>query len=472
MDVQHSEPYEEFLQEAQEQLSGLEISSIEVPKEIPKTINDFPPEVLGEILEHVVSNSTYLCSKAISTPMILAQVSSTWRAIVFSNPRIWNSIVVDCGNWQNMNQITEAAQRHLSNSRSLPISIHAIGFLPDGDPGPSNHYMIQNLLSPYISRIRHLSLAFPSGWLSTFLQHDIDGSEIQSLESVNLVYHPTGRSRGVTTNNIFANAPRLRSFEMRYASPWCWQISGTMLNLPWRQLKEAHFINVIIAPQDVASILQQCTQLETCSLTVQKDSPFEEIPFFPHTDTAVYSIRSLTIHAPKSYQFDRYLGRIRFPSLEHLRITFVNFPDGHVGKKWSQEQFTNLINRSHCQLRVLSTSAEVSHQDIEAILGNVPSLVELDVLAGEPISASTVRLMCHGLLAPNLEVIKCAVSPDMLSDFLDMLDCRYVPRKSRAIYRGVRSALISCSKRTEGYNQVRERIIEFRSGGRDVTVVG
>ncbi|GLB35690.1 hypothetical protein LshimejAT787_0212550 [Lyophyllum shimeji] len=217
-----------------------------------------------------------------------------------------------------------------------------------------------------------------------------------------------------------------------------------MFNLPLHQLQELHLLHFTLWSEELSSMLGRCQNLEACTLFVTKDyhSSTGGPPAFA---TAIPGVRSLTLYNAKNFDYDN-------------------------SRKWAQAQFNALTSRSCFALRTLSTSTHINNVDIESVLGEMPSLVELDVLEGEPISDSTLRLLCRGLLGPKLEVLKCAVEPGMLSDFLDMLDCRYVPKKSRAVYRGLRSVVIRCSKNTAGYTEVCERLQELKHSGRDVAV--
>ncbi|KAF5386860.1 hypothetical protein D9615_002126 [Tricholomella constricta] len=474
MDINHG--LEDTVHETEEMLSCMQIFSPRLDTtqgsngggsvcQRPRTeIKDFPPEILGKVFEHCISDSdpAVIYFKSLSTPMKLAQVSWTWRSVAFSVPRLWNEVVVDYGDLKNIHQLAQATHNHLVHSNALPIIIHTKGSLLNGSPGPVRGDFIMNLLSPYANRIRHLTLSFPVELMNQFLQQRVAGFTIPVLESVTLVYRRMGPRVHLVPVNVFAHAPRLRTFEIKYAL----RVPDLELDLQWDQITELNFVRLIIPSAQVSSILRRCLNLQNCTLTVPKEYPFEETNFLPATDSILPSIRCLTLYNEKDNNYDNYLAGIEFPSLERLNVMFIGNQS-----KWEQGQFMSLQRRSRCTLRVLSTSAHVGHENIEAILGDVPSLTELDVLEGQPISASTLRLICNGLLAPNLEVLRCAVEPDMLSDFLDMLDCRHVPRKSRATYRGIKSAVVSCSKATEGYRNVRKRLKELKSDGRDVKII-
>lgn len=445
--------------------------------------NKLPPEILSEIFQHYVCEPVLVSAqKGSVSPRVLTQVCSKWRAIAFATQSLWNDILVECGDWKSFNQLINITHEHLQYSRSMPISLRTIGQFPQPDRMSNGGFnggfnggvtggaygsfsMIRRLVFPIIGRLRDLTLSFPSPSLQSFLETPpSSGADLESLETVELVYN-TSQSH-VNFNQpieFFYGAPRLREFTLKAVNEWPTLLATNSFRLPWAQLTDLHFIRFSIPVTILPEILGNCHNLVTCTLTIIKDTDAPNNPV-----RALPSIRFLTLLNPVNSDYNKYLEGVAFPSLERLTISLDG--QGRNGKKWSQSQFSSMISRSGCSLQCLSTSGFIEHADIECVLGDVPSLVELDVLAGQAISQSTLRFICNGLMAPKLEVLKCVVESHMLPDFLDMLDCRYVPRKSRAAYRGIRSVVISCEKRTQGYGEVAERLEEFRDNGRDIVV--
>ncbi|KAG5640773.1 hypothetical protein DXG03_007242 [Asterophora parasitica] len=419
--------------EAEGHLSCLEISSPQVAatertETNKKTgVQDLPAELLCEIFEHFIAEPAVVSARGPSTPAALTQVCRIWRKVAFSTPRLWDDIVIECGDWSNIIHLTQAVREHLGRSNELPITIHATGKASYNSNGAAGG-RISNLLLPYANRTQHLTLAFPSECMNQFLQTAVPGFQIPALESVTLVYHNIQRNNDLLPIRAFANAPRLRKFEVKYEleslTYWFLHVSGTLFELPWDQLTELNLIHLILSPEAVPRILKRCPNLESCALTAAKEVSPEEATYHPTSDTILPSIRNLTLYNPKNYHYSNYLARIQFPNLERLSIQFIGGHEGRLVRKWEQRQLIALLERSQCQLRALSTTANISPDEIEEVLGDVPSLRELDVLEGECISTSTLRLMNCGYISPNLDTIKCAIEPSMLSDFLDMLDCR------------------------------------------------
>jgi F-box-like len=53
-----------------------------------------PPEIWSEVFVHCLPAGKFVEINVREAPMLLAQVSSLWRSIVLSTPRLWNSISV------------------------------------------------------------------------------------------------------------------------------------------------------------------------------------------------------------------------------------------------------------------------------------------------------------------------------------------------------------------------------------------
>ncbi|RDB19262.1 hypothetical protein Hypma_013519 [Hypsizygus marmoreus] len=437
--------------------------------------NKLPPEILSEIFEHYVDEPIVICSKqpqTVVSPFTLAHVSSKWRHIAFSTPSLWNRILIDCGDWTNMDTLTDIAHNYLQFSGSMPITLQTTGSFSQ----PRNHglldrsNLILDLILPFGTQIQHLTLSFPAVWMQNALDSYIAGFNWDFLESVELTY-TASQYRDIHFSRvmrIFGNAPRLNKFSVTMGPEWPRVGTRDIFDLPWSQLTELHFTHLIIPITLIPVILRECTRLVKCTLSVAKEFVDAVAPFVPLSDLVMPTVRSLTLYNPMNFDCDKYLERISFPNLERLVVKIGG--EGRNGRKWSQSQFSAIIARFGCSLKSLSTTADIDHADIESVLGDVPSLRELNVQHGQSISSSTLRLLCNGLIAPNLEVLKCIVDADLLPDFLDMLDCRYIPPKYRSSYTGIRSVVIHCETRTQGYRDVAERLEEFCTSGRDIVV--
>ncbi|KAG6887446.1 hypothetical protein C0992_012215 [Termitomyces sp. T32_za158] len=454
------------------------VSTLSAPVEV-YGLKTLPNELLCKIFWHCTSNYIPISANGRSTPLILSQVSSKWRSVALSYPWLWNEISIDYGDWSKMPRLARHAHSHLGRSGNLPISIYTSGTIHPYSQGPADTNAIRELVSPYAPRIRHITLAFPLDWMNKFLRNTASIQEVQSLESIRLVYHPTEGSDELLDNNLFMHAPNLRKVELEYVSEVGWKyLSPNTVHLPWSQIEELNLIHIVASPSYLQNILVQCGSLQKCTLSIIKvaeDLPDQFHFLFHHPPPLnhVYlsSIKHLTLHNPKNFDYIKYLTglRIHFPSLEHFGITTGG--DSRNGRQWSHTQFMQVIAENTVPLRSVSTPAHISEGDIESIMGEVPSLVELDVSRGSSISETTVRLMLHGYLASQLEVLKCAVAPKLLSDFLDMVESRFVPRKSQAKYRGFKKLVIRSPKDSDGYREVHERIEELQDFGRDITIV-
>ncbi|KAG6915572.1 hypothetical protein DXG01_010908 [Tephrocybe rancida] len=459
--------------------SGPDVIMSYVPQEGHKGIDDLPTELLCKIFEHTVSNSTPISATGYSTPATLSQVSQKWRSVTNSTPWLWNDVLIDCADWSDMPRLIHNAHAHLQRCGDLPISIRTMGSSDSSKKSPKDDLAIQALMAPYAGRIRHLTLSLPVVWMNNFLRHTANPADVQFLESLKLVYHPSKESPHLSENNLFTHAHALRKVEFEYVSEMGWKyLEANTVNLPWEQLTELNLIHVVATPSYLQSILVKCVALEKCTLSIIKavdEIPHHHLFFVPPPPTLAHvnlpSIRHLTLYNPKNFDYTKYLAglRIHFPSLEHFSVSSSGDPRN--GRQWSQSQFEALISENTGTIRSVSTPAHISDVDIESVIGEVRSLVELDVSEGDNISETTVRLMTQGYLAPALEVLKCAVAPDMLSSFLDMVEGRYVSRKSKAKYRGFKTLVIRCPKDSDGYREVHERVEDLQQCGRDITVM-
>ncbi|KAG6827798.1 hypothetical protein H0H92_010433 [Tricholoma furcatifolium] len=369
---------------------------------------------------------------------------------------------------------------------------------------------------------------------SDLLPDGAEGSEtLESLESIKLMYYPTRHSYNITPVRIFTRAPSLRRVEVSCTSDKTWKyLLIDTLNLPWEQITHLSLIHVMAGVEYIRAILAQCTALEDFTLSLILDERLENhgngqwnglaqvlTPTAPggpiptpvmRGHLKLPSVTRLTLYNVKHFDYASYLFnslRIEFPSLQHVSFVFdatmamavtamistmditpEPSVDASVSDTDDREE-TKLGGVVTVDLLLPRLSARthgrILSDDIERLMGEHPSLVDLDVFQGQPLSAMTVRLMMQGYIAPKMEVLRCCVRRKDIGRFLDMVEIRWVVRKKDLaegiVYRGFRRVVVRCvgvdedgatSEEEEcDWKECVERIGEFQKAGRDVTVV-
>ncbi|KIM41450.1 hypothetical protein M413DRAFT_27799 [Hebeloma cylindrosporum] len=125
------------------------------------------PDILREIFNHCV-DQTYPNLSATGAPMLLTRISSLWRSVALSSPRIWTRLHIPLPGdprfssdfWESNDRGLELRRRRHIFSKTLEVQCQAV----------------KEWLDRSGSLPLSLSISYPSGYLQTATQHGVDGA--------------------------------------------------------------------------------------------------------------------------------------------------------------------------------------------------------------------------------------------------------------------------------------------------------
>lgn len=181
--------------------------------------------------------------------------------------------------------------------------------------------------------------------------------------------------------------------------------------IPWAQLTDLDLKDLnALTMTEASDILQQCTNLVTCTLSVWATkgnvTPGEEI--------VLPCLRSMTLSVHGSSFFERLV----LPSLTKLHIEdYIPLP---------AREIISMINRSSCMIEVFSQSQGEGSgiyrvEAMDSLLAVLPSVMEFKV-ADLVLPKSTLEKIGRRELLPQLTILTCCL--ESLEAFVEMLEMR------------------------------------------------
>lgn len=281
-------------------------------------VRRLPEDVLSEIflacisediLHQDVSEDTDSLDVA-GAPWVLLRISSRWRSVAISFPRLWSTIILNLDIHQEGANTTGTMfllGLHLqrSASQNLGILIHSLH--PEIT---SDHYILQVLLP---SAYRWKSLVVFLVWDALTALEPIQGS-LQRLENLRM-YSKACEDEGVVPKmDVFRYAPRLHSV-------FVYDLPPTSIVVPWSQLTayeySGHSIVANQSPKHLES-LHRAPLLERCTLDCSTANVGH-----PGPPLTLYKLRQLKVVVHKWSVVRAYtdiLSCLTLPALEYLSV--------------------------------------------------------------------------------------------------------------------------------------------------------
>ncbi|KAJ7616449.1 hypothetical protein FB45DRAFT_801282 [Roridomyces roridus] len=320
-------------------------------------IRTVPNEIFAEIFllcrDGALDPHDYSLFDSKQPPLLLAHVSSQWRAVCFSDARLWDHIHI-----HSVERMPPMATLRaiFTRSRLRPLDIH-ITESPLGD-------LFRVILAAH-TRVRRICLRvnssddvsdlwsyprdFPS--LTTFELH-IQQQEATSLE------RPVGLG-------LFKTAPLLRSFLIwSYPSPFDPRPGAVV----WSQLTELT-LDIGMDELTALSIIVACTRLQDCRIFLHSSSQFTPLLMPPSHATTLPQLWCLRVFGRAPRVGLPFFEGLTLPALTELLLCIDEL---------SPEALPNLYNRSSFRLKNLQIWDFIPH-DLTGLLQLTPSLEELSL---------------------------------------------------------------------------------------------
>ncbi|KAG2343842.1 hypothetical protein BDR05DRAFT_999744 [Suillus weaverae] len=266
----------EELDRARAEVERLEAKHFETMEMVQKLealrspVRRMPLEVMTKVFEQCVQDEESQEPDPLRGPLLLCQVCSAWRDLMFSLPYLWRSLKVGfpsaTPNWENVMQ-SRIMSMHVwtSRAKALPISL----ILQHSSNSPITWGALMSLDKEILTlgcRIKELCLRFSPLALSsllTFTQSPLP--HLQRLELHNSNPLPSSDNPPPL---FLHDAPNLRSLSIAWGS-----LDTTEFCVPWGQLTQLslqydaspHWNSV---HNDYLVALRECPNLKCCSIGI------------------------------------------------------------------------------------------------------------------------------------------------------------------------------------------------------------
>ena len=197
----------------------------------PPTINQIPPELLGEIFMHHLQTTrnppnggprlTFSAS-SLSSPILLGQVCGHWRNISLSMPTLWSSVAIHRPQMYHIPMV----RLWLERAANCPLSLYI------AQPGRVDGEATHEVLEVFISRIhrwKRIQFYFTQGPFPPLL--DLTEGSVQMVESATLYLDGWDPASVDKIWRVIHASPALRQARWLASYP-----HGLPAHVPWAQL--------------------------------------------------------------------------------------------------------------------------------------------------------------------------------------------------------------------------------------------
>ncbi|KAK2462202.1 hypothetical protein APHAL10511_005790 [Amanita phalloides] len=334
---------------------------------VPPPIQRLPSDLLAEIFTYCIPEMidddwrSCLVSNR-SAPLLLCRVSSLWRSVAISTPRLWHTFIfeknVPHGHEKKLKSLSRGIRSWLGRSGTLPLTIRFLLHT-------NKDSLVTNALKPLFE--------FSSRW-DTIL---IDVSpHVRRWPTIKVLPNLRDFHGSILRINEFpfASAPNLKCLRAHSLTPNSTSIS----KVPWSKLTELT-VTLEVPITAALELFQSCPLLEKLSISVGSDDGGSSSPLPPlsvNSRIKLDALRWLWLYiTPASGVAVDYLT---LPALEELHLCGTST----ISEPYCYSHVLNLLTRSRCQLRkqILMLSKFTPHQLLEYLKHpSCQTLVSLNV---------------------------------------------------------------------------------------------
>jgi len=348
-------------------------------------LHTIPPEILAEIFTETLPVGQDIPISSHAGPMLLSQVSRSWRNTAISLSSLWSSFAIELGERTHPRRILLLLlwlQRSSSQQLSLTVSMHIFSS-PFGSETSKIVKSILIALSEHSHRWKRLCLDLPG---SNHIFSDLCASNAPNLQRLSLRLGNWSADESWDINNFIRCAPAVRELVWSSRSSctsWDAPHDSGVLNLQllWHNLSDV-ILDASITLKTALDVLHQCHRIVKFNLRHFSDSPelhqdtreqYSTQHPFHLTFLETLSIYQLTLDDG----FPALLDRLTCPNLRHFA-----FACGFLEvAAWPQSSFHNLLTRSGSRLHSLCLEFTGISEDqlIQSLEQSSSSLTRLEV---------------------------------------------------------------------------------------------
>lgn len=344
-------------------------------------VRRMPTEIMTKVFEQCVQDEESQEPDPLRAPLLLCQVCSAWRDLMFSLPCLWRTLKVGfppaTPNWENVMQ-SRIMSMHvwLSHAKALPISL--VLQHPSNSPITWGALMLLDKeILTLGCRIEELSLGFSPLALSSLLT--FTQSPLPRLRHLELHNSNPLPSNDNPPPLSLHDAPNLRSLSIAWGS-----LDTTQFCVPWSQLTQLS-LQYEASPywsfvhNDHLNVLRECPNLRYCYIGIGM--------IIPETDTdraapvTLPNLESMKVRLfCQTLYTQQFFDALHAPKLHTFEFQNVSLAMGSFA---SQTEPLPFISRSAETLENLSLDTiNISDVNMVTCLSQLHRLKHLRFLPG------------------------------------------------------------------------------------------
>ena len=380
-------------------------------------IKRLPPEILSEIFERCLGadRSGVLFStmgRKKETPLLLGRVCRSWRAVAHATPRLWRDIFVSVCDGRYSDGLRRDAlpvlRMWLAHSGNLPLNLVVLCKTDRVIPGLMDFFKI---ITTHAARWKTVHVRLQNAPL-IYLLVSRAFTSCSSLSTLDV-------TDGGQCTSYFGREQDDEEdvhFDLSLAplSELSLSLSGLTIrdvHAPWATLTRLSFMqdarSSTSSITDYVAILQQCTSLKECGITI--DSGVRNAPLEPFTVPSLESLELLVLReASHTTQTGDFLGALKAPRLSSLSI------EDYCPQREAMMYHSRLkaFLRAHAlslrHFKFSTSSKFFASEDMIALVAETPLLTELEYCPDEE---SSPRALLEAL-TPRVQgdVLECLLA--------------------------------------------------------------
>ncbi|KAH6874510.1 hypothetical protein BKA70DRAFT_257644 [Coprinopsis sp. MPI-PUGE-AT-0042] len=400
------------LAQLEAQASALQ-SAVDQHQALLTPIRRMPDEVIQTIFYHCLPDSHLPILDPLTAPILLTHISRTWRALAFSEPRLWSALHIPIPYARPEDELMRVTNKRLeavdwffgfSGSTGLSVSIW---WPPQMRNAWRTERMVPTGVMGYRARLVNLELDLPNQLLAQIVRYP--GWEFPSLRriAVRLKVAPgkDPRGSGIADGTIWTAEGLERVI---------WQhVEDDVLKLPlnWEALKELEVVGSGMTPVaylsvgDARALLKRTEKLERFKVRLMHYEGARQPDKFPHpgrravVETLDDEDENSNAPEPEILETPSTPETLILPSLTHLDIYDTKFDYDQPQLFSPQLQLPNLVSLTY-----------QTHYSTYSELQSLASLFHLPIDGSE--QHQQIQCPC-----PLLDFLRTQVTPIVVEEF-------------------------------------------------------
>lgn len=368
-----------------------------------------PTEILSKIFLHCADIDGSLSAvNTIHVPLLLTKICRSWRTIAIGTRSLWSRLYLSIH--PNATDQTDLVSTWLTRSGAYPLQIYIMWNSPPFFPS----HAVLDILVQHSNHWRSMYFFLPMPAYRSLAP--IRGN-LPILTELSLGTHDPPLTDPIL--DIFASAPKLRSFE-------CVNLDPYLFSVPWASL--THIPIMTVSVDDALDILRRAPRLKSGSFICTDSDDLG-----PHHIPRPHSVRHKNLHelavlAPAwlpALEPRALLQYLTAPALQSLRICNIGWPFG--------THLVTFVARVDALQSLYLRKTALSEHDVLTVLELLPTLKHLALLSSSMYTMAadlvldrlTLRSIAKKPLVPRLETLEITL-PDALSmEFVELLESRW-----------------------------------------------